>query len=124
MIRENRVAELEKQMEAMRVETVPIDNLKPNDYNPNRQTPDEFEKLKRSILENGFGVESLASKRLRSSTLMQMLSNRGLVTQKCRRSWQPFSSMKLVEMKIWSSFPRCSRTLKRWACWTWFKTSY
>jgi len=57
---ENRIAVLEKQMEAMQVETVPIDSLRPNKYNPNRQTPDEFEKLKRSILENGFGQPVVA----------------------------------------------------------------
>ena len=41
-------------LETMKVEIVDIDWLKPNDYNPNRQTDDEFEKLKRSITENGF----------------------------------------------------------------------
>lgn len=57
---ESRIAVLERQMEAMEVETVSIDSLRPNDYNPNRQTPDEFEKLKRSILENGFGQPVVA----------------------------------------------------------------
>jgi len=41
-------------LETMKVEIVDIDWLKPNDYNPNRQTDDEFEKLKKSIIENGF----------------------------------------------------------------------
>lgn len=59
---EDRIAVLEKQMEAMKVETVPIEDLFPNEYNPNRQTPDEFEKLKRSILENGFGQPIVAWK--------------------------------------------------------------
>ena len=41
-------------LETMKIEIVDIDWLKPNDYNPNRQTDDEFEKLKTSIVENGF----------------------------------------------------------------------
>ena len=41
-------------LETMKVELVDIDWLKPNDWNPNRQTDDEFEKLKKSIVENGF----------------------------------------------------------------------
>ena len=57
---ENRIAVLERQMEAMQVETVPIDSLRPNAYNPNRQTADEFAKLKKSILENGFGQPIVA----------------------------------------------------------------
>lgn len=32
---------------------VPIDELKPNDYNPNRQSEEEFEMLVRSIIDDG-----------------------------------------------------------------------
>lgn len=47
-------AAMEAKLSAFKVEVVPIDFLRPNSWNPNRQTPDEFEKLKRSIIENGF----------------------------------------------------------------------
>lgn len=46
--------EMEAKLSAFKIEVVPIDSLRPNNWNPNRQTPDEFEKLKRSIVENGF----------------------------------------------------------------------
>lgn len=35
---------------------VPVEDLKPNDYNPNRQTQREFEALCQSILDHGFTV--------------------------------------------------------------------
>lgn len=40
----------------IRVDYVPIDSLKPNDYNPNRQTEEEFELLVRSIIDDGCTV--------------------------------------------------------------------
>lgn len=51
---ENVIEKAMTDLETMKVEIVDIDWLKPNDYNPNRQTDDEFEKLKQSIVENGF----------------------------------------------------------------------
>lgn len=38
----------------LRVEYVPVGKLKPNSYNPNRETKDEFEMLKASMREDGF----------------------------------------------------------------------
>lgn len=37
----------------IKVEYVPIGDLKPNDYNPNRQSEEEFELLVRSIIDDG-----------------------------------------------------------------------
>lgn len=42
------------QLETLRVEYVPIDSLKPNDYNPNRQSEHDFELLCKSIESDGF----------------------------------------------------------------------
>ena len=41
-------------LDKLDVEYVPIEELKPNLYNPNRQSEQEFELLKRSMLEDGF----------------------------------------------------------------------
>jgi len=51
------MAKMEKQnvaLERLAVEYVPIDQVKPNDYNPNRQSDHDFELLCRSIDEDGF----------------------------------------------------------------------
>ena len=45
-----------KGLQTIKVEVVPIDKLKPNSYNPNRQSDEEFELLKTSISSNGFSV--------------------------------------------------------------------
>lgn len=42
------------QLERLVVEYVPVGSLKPNTYNPNRQSEHDFELLVRSMLENGF----------------------------------------------------------------------
>lgn len=50
-------AEVEKKARAlarMKIEYVPIDSVKPNSYNPNRQDDREFELLKQSMREDGF----------------------------------------------------------------------
>jgi len=41
-------------LKELRVEHVPVSELKPNEYNPNRETEDEFEMLKASMREDGF----------------------------------------------------------------------
>lgn len=43
-----------KRLERLTVEYVPIDSLKPNEYNPNRQSDHDFELLLRSMEEDGF----------------------------------------------------------------------
>lgn len=48
------VAERSKRLERLKVEYVAIDAIKPNSYNPNRQSPDDFELLMSSIREDGF----------------------------------------------------------------------
>ncbi|MFH1141637.1 MAG: ParB N-terminal domain-containing protein [Chloroflexota bacterium] len=47
-------------LQELRVEFVPISEFKPNEYNPNRQTEDEFEMLKASMREDGFTQPILA----------------------------------------------------------------
>jgi hypothetical protein len=50
-------AKIEKRnrvLEQLKIEYVSIDELRPNEYNPNRQSTDEFELLCRSIREDGF----------------------------------------------------------------------
>lgn len=41
-------------LQSLAIEYVDINFLKPNEYNPNKQSPHEFELLKRSISEDGF----------------------------------------------------------------------
>jgi ParB/RepB/Spo0J family partition protein len=41
-------------LERLRIEYVPIDSIKPNPYNPNRQAEKEFEMLRDSMREDGF----------------------------------------------------------------------
>lgn len=48
------VARRAVQLERLVVEYVPIETVKPNDYNPNRQDPKDFELLCRSMSEDGF----------------------------------------------------------------------
>ena len=43
-----------KQLKEFKVEIVPIHELKPNEYNPNRQSEAEFELLLKSMREDGF----------------------------------------------------------------------
>lgn len=43
-----------ERLERLEVVYVPIDSVKPNAYNPNRQDPETMELLKRSIREDGF----------------------------------------------------------------------
>ncbi len=58
--------EVEKKVEtlqALKVEYLPIDALKPNKYNPNRQSEHDFELLCRSIEEDGFTQPIVALKK-------------------------------------------------------------
>lgn len=48
------VEKLTTRLAVLKIETVPIDSIYPNPYNPNRQSEHEFELLKLSILEDGF----------------------------------------------------------------------
>lgn len=48
------VKKLNVALEKLEVEYVAIGDIKPNDYNPNRQSDEEFELLLRSIREDGF----------------------------------------------------------------------
>ena len=41
-------------LQVLRIEYVPIDDVEPNDYNPNRQSEHDYDLLKRSITEDGF----------------------------------------------------------------------
>lgn len=43
-----------KTLQKLEIRYVPIDSIKPNPYNPNRQSEFEFELLKKSIKEDGF----------------------------------------------------------------------
>lgn len=43
-----------KDLKQLKVEYVPLDSIKPNNYNPNRQSDHEFELLLRSMAEDGF----------------------------------------------------------------------
>lgn len=43
-----------KTLEKLKIEYVSIDTVRPNDYNPNRQSDHEFELLLRSMAEDGF----------------------------------------------------------------------
>ncbi len=57
MARQKGRAAVEKQNETLErlvIEYVPVDNIKPNGYNPNRQNEHEFTLLKASIKEDGF----------------------------------------------------------------------
>lgn len=55
---ERAVAEQTKRLERLEVVYVPTDSIKPNQYNPNRQDPQDFELLLRSMREDGFCVEA------------------------------------------------------------------
>lgn len=57
MARTKGKAEIEKQnkrLETLAVEYVPIDSIKPNHYNPNRQSEHDFQLLLKSMEEDGF----------------------------------------------------------------------
>lgn len=47
-------------LEQLQVEHVPVSELKPNEYNPNRQTDHEFQMLKASMQQDGFTQPVLA----------------------------------------------------------------
>lgn len=49
-----KIEELRKKLSKLVIDYVPIGNVKPNEYNPNRQSEHEFELLCRSITEDGF----------------------------------------------------------------------
>ena len=49
-------------LQHLQIEYVPIDSIKPNEYNPNRQSPQEFELLCKSIIEDGFTQPILVMK--------------------------------------------------------------
>ena len=49
-----KIAELANKLEKLVVEYVPCDSIKPNEYNPNRQSEHEFEMLLDSMRLNGF----------------------------------------------------------------------
>lgn len=57
---EKEVAKNFKALERLKVEYVPVDFLKPNAYNPNRQTEQDFDLLIRSMEEDGFTQPILA----------------------------------------------------------------
>ena len=46
----------------IKIEYVPIDDLQPNDYNPNRQSEEEFELLVRSIIDDGCTITIVVNK--------------------------------------------------------------
>lgn len=48
------VAEKAARLERLKIEYVPTDSIKPNEYNPNRQSDRDFELLLRSMREEGF----------------------------------------------------------------------
>lgn len=56
------VAKSNKVLERLKVEKVPVGMLKPNSYNPNRQSPEDFELLCKSMEEDGFTQPILALK--------------------------------------------------------------
>ena len=53
-------------LKALKIEYVPIGSLKPNDYNPNRQSEHDFELLLRSMEEDGFTQPIVAIKDTRT----------------------------------------------------------
>jgi len=55
------IKDIEAKLAEFKVELVDIDFLRPNAWNPNRQTADEMGKLKRSITENGFSQPVVCS---------------------------------------------------------------
>ncbi|MHC4401043.1 MAG: ParB/RepB/Spo0J family partition protein [Planctomycetota bacterium] len=52
-------------LERVTVEYVPIDSIKPNEYNPNRQADREFQMLKKSIQADGFTQPVLVHRQTR-----------------------------------------------------------
>jgi hypothetical protein len=48
------IAKKAERLETLKVEYVPINSLKPNGYNPNKQSDYDFELLCRSIIEDGY----------------------------------------------------------------------
>lgn len=48
------VASASSRLETLKVQYVPVDAVKPNSYNPNRQTDKDFDLLLRSMREDGF----------------------------------------------------------------------
>lgn len=59
------VAKLNRALERLVVEYVPIDSIQPNQYNPNRQSEHEFELLMRSMREDGFTQPIIVHKETR-----------------------------------------------------------
>ena len=53
------------QLSTTKIEYVPVDSIKPNAYNPNRQSGHEFELLCRSMREDGFTTPIVAMKESR-----------------------------------------------------------
>lgn len=54
-----------QQLERLVVEYVPVESIKPNAYNPNRQSEHDFELLKRSMGEDGFTQPIICQKATR-----------------------------------------------------------
>ena len=48
------VEKANKSLERLAIEYVPIGSIRPNDYNPNRQSEHEYELLRKSVEEDGF----------------------------------------------------------------------
>lgn len=49
-------------LERLKIEYVSVDSIRPNDYNPNRQSDHEFELLLKSMQEDGFTQPILCHK--------------------------------------------------------------
>jgi len=56
-----KVEKLTKALDQLKIKYVSLDKLKPNEYNPNRQSEDEFELLCRSMEEDGFTQPIIAT---------------------------------------------------------------
>ena len=54
------VAKKAKELKRLEIRYVPIESVKPNEYNPNRESPHEFELLLRSMEEDGFTTPIVA----------------------------------------------------------------
>lgn len=57
-----KLADLKSRLKILEFVTVPIDQLVPNEYNPNRMSEHDFELLKRSIVDDGFSSPPLVRK--------------------------------------------------------------
>ena len=84
---QKQIEKLGVKLERLQIEYVPINSIKPNEYNPNRQSDQEFELLTKSMEEDGF-----------TQPVVVMKSSRVIVDGEHR--WRAAQYLKFTEIPV------------------------